>query len=85
MQELLDRYQKRLNQLAKSILTDHQKIEKELRENFTTPLASTLFKNCITTGKDAYDGGAKFNSSGIQAVGITDAADSLFAINEGGI
>lgn len=82
MEELTDRYQERLNKLANSILADHQKIEKVLRENFTTPLASTLFPHCITVGKDVYDGGAKFNSSGIQAVGITDAADSLFAINE---
>jgi formate C-acetyltransferase len=82
MDELLERYQIRLNHLASSILADHQKIEKELRENFTTPLASSLFKGCIESGKDVYEGGATFNSSGIQAVGITDVADSLFAINE---
>ncbi|MCP4136273.1 MAG: radical SAM protein [bacterium] len=82
MDELLERFQVRLNHLASAILTDHQKIEKILRENFTTPLASTLFKGCIESGKDAYEGGASINSSGIQAVGITDVADSLHAINE---
>jgi formate C-acetyltransferase len=82
MDELLERFQTRLNVLAKSILADHQKIEKELCKNFTTPLASSLFKNCVETGKDVNEGGARFNSSGIQAVGITDVADSLHAIDQ---
>ncbi|KPA14735.1 formate C-acetyltransferase, partial [Candidatus Magnetomorum sp. HK-1] len=45
-------------------------------------LASTLFKGCIKSGNDVHEGGATLNSSGIQAVGITDVADSLFAIDE---
>ncbi len=82
MEELLKRFQTRLNILTKSILTDHQIIEMHLRKNFTTPLASSLFKGCLESGKDVYEGGTKFNSSGIQAVGVTDVADSLYAINE---
>jgi formate C-acetyltransferase len=82
MDELLERYQKRLNVLATSILTDHQKIEKAIRKNFTTPLTSSLSRGCMESGKDVNEGGCEFNSSGIQAVGITDAADSLHAINE---
>lgn len=82
MNELLERFQTRLNTLAKAILTDHQKIEKVLRESFTTPLTSSLYKGCIQSGKDVYEGGTTFNSSGIQAVGVTDVADSLYALNE---
>ncbi|MFY9398504.1 MAG: pyruvate formate lyase family protein [Desulfomonilia bacterium] len=82
MDELLERYQKRLNHLTNSILKDHQKIEETIRRNFTTPLASSLFKGCIQRGKDVCEGGTTLNSSGIQAVGITDVADSLFALDE---
>jgi len=82
MGELIERYQKRLNSLASSILTDQQKIEKVIVESFTTPLASTLFKSCIESGKDVNEGGAMINSAGIQAVGITDVGDSLHAIDE---
>ncbi|HNY51040.1 MAG TPA: pyruvate formate lyase family protein [Smithella sp.] len=82
MDELLERYQIRLNRLACSILADHQKIEKEICKNFTTPLASSLSRGCLESGKDVNEGGCQFNSSGIQAVGITDAADSLHALNE---
>lgn len=82
MDELLERFQLRLNHLASSILADHQKIEKEICKGFTTPLASSLFRGCIESGKDVNEGGTTFNSSGIQAVGITDVADSLHAIHE---
>jgi pyruvate formate-lyase/glycerol dehydratase family glycyl radical enzyme len=82
MEELLERYQRKLNQLAGAILSDHQRIEAKLREGFSTPLASSLFKGCVESGKDVYDGGTKFNSSGIQAVGVTDVADSLCALDE---
>lgn len=82
MDELIERFQARLNILAQSILADHQKIEGEIRKNFATPLASSLSRGCVESGKDINEGGARFNSSGIQAVGITDVADSLYAINE---
>ena len=82
MDELLARFQDRLNHLASSILADHQHIEAVIRENFPTPLTSAMFKSCIENGKDANDGGTTFNSSGIQGVGITDVADSLFAVDE---
>jgi len=82
MDELLARFQRRLDQLARSILADHQQIEATIREHFTTPLASAQSRGCIETGRDVNDGGAQFNSCGIQAVGITDVADSLHALDE---
>ena len=82
MDELLERFQARLNHVTQSILADHQKIEAQLRRSLTTPLASSLFRGCIESGKDVYEGGTTINSSGIQAVGVTDVADSLHAIDE---
>ncbi|MBD3351345.1 MAG: radical SAM protein [Candidatus Lokiarchaeota archaeon] len=82
MEELLDRFQKRLNEVTESILRDHQHIEARLRQFFPAPLASSLYDGCLEKGKDLYEGGSKFNSSGIQAVGVTDVADSLYAIDE---
>ena len=71
-----------MNKLTISVLKEHQQIEKQLRENFTTPLSSSLYRGCLDSGKDAYEGGCTINSSGIQPVGVTDVADSLYAINE---
>lgn len=82
MEELLSRYQERLNAITCSVLRDQQKIIKVLGEHFTTPLASSLYRGCLERGKCAYQGGTDFISSGIQGVGITDAADSLYAIEQ---
>ncbi|GAB4323103.1 MAG: hypothetical protein Kow0069_28090 [Promethearchaeota archaeon] len=82
MEELLDRFQERLNHVTRQVLSEHQRIEGVLRAHFTTPLASSLFPGCVESGKDLYEGGASINSSGIQAVGVTDVADSLHAIEE---
>lgn len=82
MDELLERYQQRLNTLTNAVLGDQQKIIKVLGEHFTTPLASSLYKGCLERGKCAYQGGTDFISSGIQGVGITDVADSFYAIEQ---
>jgi formate C-acetyltransferase len=82
MDELLARFQRRLNHLASAILADHQKIEAAIRRDFATPLASSLSRGCLACGKDLNEGGARLNSSGVQAVGITDVADSLHALEQ---
>ncbi|HQK19617.1 MAG TPA: pyruvate formate lyase family protein, partial [Polyangiaceae bacterium] len=82
LDSLLERFQLRLHELVQDILSDHQRIESALARDFQTPLASSLFAGCVQSGKDLYEGGASLNSSGIQAVGITDVADSLLAIEK---
>ncbi|NMD43397.1 MAG: radical SAM protein [Firmicutes bacterium] len=82
MEELLERFQARLDQLARSEFAEQQRMEKEHRTNFQTPLASSLYPGCLESGKDATEGGTTFNSCGVQAVGVTDVADSLHAIDE---
>ena len=82
MDELLARFKTRLTVLAQGILTDQQIIEQMLSEYFTTPLASSLYHGCMESGKDVYEGGTHYNTAGIQAVGVTDVADSLHAIDE---
>jgi formate C-acetyltransferase len=82
MDEILERFQVRLNAVTKSILSQHQLIELQLRTRYQTLLASTLFESCLKKGKDVYEGGCDLNSSGIQALGVTDVADSLYALDE---
>jgi formate C-acetyltransferase len=82
MDELLDRYQASLDKVTASVLRDQQKIISILGQHYTTPLASSLYRGCVERGKCAYQGGTDFKSSGIQGVGITDAADSLYTIEQ---
>ena len=82
MDELLARFQARLNALTQAVLADQQRIERALQTHFVTPLCSSLYRGCVERGMDAYEGGCEYNTAGIQAVGVTDVADSLYAINE---
>lgn len=52
------------------------------REYHPTPLTSAMTQGCIEKGKDVTAGGAVYNFSGVQGVGITDTGDSLFALNQ---
>jgi pyruvate formate-lyase/glycerol dehydratase family glycyl radical enzyme len=81
MDQLMERFAERMNELVRDILADQQRIEAALARNLTTPLASAMYRGCIERGKDVYQGGTRINSSGIQAVGVTDVADSLAAID----
>ncbi len=47
-----------------------------------TPLTSSMIQGCMEKGKDVTAGGAVYNFSGVQGVGITDVGDSLNALNE---
>jgi pyruvate formate-lyase/glycerol dehydratase family glycyl radical enzyme len=50
--------------------------------NFPTPFASLTVEGCIDSARDLASGGASFNASGIQGVGLADIANSLAAIEE---
>jgi len=82
MDQLMERFDERLRELVRDLLADQQRIETALSTSLTTPLASSLYTGCLDSGKDVYEGGATLNSSGIQAVGVTDVADSLVALDE---
>jgi formate C-acetyltransferase len=44
------------------------------------PFLSLLIDDCITTGRDYHDGGARYNTTYIQGVGLGTMADALSAI-----
>jgi len=47
-----------------------------------TPFLSTFITDCVQRGKDVIDGGATYNFSSPQGVGIANVADSLAAIKK---
>jgi len=57
-------------------------IELGNRNYHPTPLSSGMIEGCLDKGIDLTEGGALYNFSGVQGVGITDTGDSLYAINE---
>ncbi|MCF8459297.1 MAG: formate C-acetyltransferase/glycerol dehydratase family glycyl radical enzyme [Flavobacteriales bacterium] len=57
-------------------------IEIANRDFHPTPLTSVVTQGCIESGKDVTSGGAIYNFSGVQGVGVTDVGDSLYAIDQ---
>ncbi|CAM3201810.1 formate C-acetyltransferase [Streptobacillus felis] len=50
------------------------------RKYAPVPLLSTLMDNCIENAKDITEGGAKYNFSGVQGIGLPNLSDSLMAL-----
>lgn len=44
------------------------------------PLLSSFISDCLGSGKDITDGGARYNFSGVQGIGIANLSDSLHAL-----
>jgi pyruvate formate-lyase/glycerol dehydratase family glycyl radical enzyme len=47
-----------------------------------TPFLSTLIDGCLASGKDASQGGALYNGSGVALIGLADVIDSLITIRQ---
>ncbi|EOY5417907.1 formate C-acetyltransferase [Cronobacter turicensis] len=50
------------------------------REWAPVPLLSSFISDCLEKGKDITEGGARYNFSGVQGVGIANLSDSLHAL-----
>jgi len=82
MREIVDAFTAQVNHMVDKLVDDIQMVELGNRNYHPTPFSSMLVDGCIDSGKDISAGGALFNSSGIQGVGLADVADSLAALDE---
>lgn len=57
-------------------------IDKAHRALKPVPYVSSFFEDCMESGKDLTEGGAKYNGTGPQASGIATCADSLASIKQ---
>ena len=73
-------FQKQLNYLIDIKIRGNQEIERLYARYMPAPFLSLLINDCIQRGKDYHDGGARYNTSYIQGVGMGTITDSLSAI-----
>lgn len=52
------------------------------KEFAPVPLLSSLIEDAVENGKDITEGGARYNFSGVQGIGIANLSDSLYAIKK---
>lgn len=57
-------------------------VEAGHRDFAPTPLLSCFIDRCLTQGMDVSAGGAKYNFSGVQGIGIANLSDSLYALKK---
>ncbi|MFX0028011.1 MAG: trans-4-hydroxy-L-proline dehydratase [Candidatus Hermodarchaeota archaeon] len=78
-EELLDAYKKQINHFIDIKIKGNRIIERIWAEN-PAPFLSILIEDCIQKGKDYNDGGAKYNTSYIQIVGMGSITDCLSSL-----
>ena len=81
MEDVIKAFRTQLDFMVDRMVTDLQMVEKGNRDHHPTPLSSMLVEGCLESGKDLTEGGARYNSSGLQGVGLADVADSLAALD----
>ncbi len=82
MEEIAVAFEKALQYMVQEAVDGNDSIEKAHAAFRPTPFLSTIVDGCITKGRDVTAGGALYNSSGMQGVGLADVADSLTAIEQ---
>ena len=78
--ELYDAFQQQLRYFIDIKIKGNVIIERLWAEYLPAPFMSILIDDCIGKGKDYNDGGARYNSSYIQGVGLGSITDALTAI-----
>jgi formate C-acetyltransferase len=78
--ELLDAYRKQLQHFIDIKIRGNNVIERLYARYLPAPFLSLITDDCIVTGKDYHQGGARYNSNYIQGVGLGTLADALTAI-----
>jgi pyruvate formate-lyase/glycerol dehydratase family glycyl radical enzyme len=81
MDDVMAAFTTQVNHMVGRMIGDLQILEKGNRDYHPTPFSSMLINGCVESGRDVTAGGAIFNSSGIQGVGVADTADSLAALH----
>jgi len=78
--EMLDAYKNQLKYFVDVKIKGNRVIERLWAEYLPAPFLSILIDDCIQKGRDYNDGGARYDTSYIQGVGLGTITDSLTAI-----
>jgi pyruvate formate-lyase/glycerol dehydratase family glycyl radical enzyme len=79
---LLDRLEEQTAERLEQLKSSLDAIERSGAEHYPTPFSSLLIGGCIENATDSTRGGAWYNASGVQGVGVADLANSLAVIDE---
>mgnify|MGYP006285665337 FL=1 len=78
--ELMESYKKQLRHFLNIKMDGNRKIDRLYSQNIPVPFLSLLIDDCIENELDYNSGGARYNTSYIQGVGLGSISDSLTAL-----
>jgi formate C-acetyltransferase len=79
-EDLFKAFQKQLGHFVDTKIRGNNLIERMYAAHMPAPFLSLLIDDCIAAGRDYHDGGARYNTTYIQGVGLGTMADALAAI-----
>ncbi len=79
-EDLMGAFRTQLLHLIEVKIRGNNTIERLWAQYLPTPFLSLLIDDCIRKGKDYHDGGARYNTSYIQGVGLGTITDALTAL-----
>lgn len=81
-EEVFDAFKKQLEYVASVKIAGNNLIERLFMDEMPVPLLSVITDDCIKAGVDYNAGGARYNTSYIQCVGVATITDSLSVIKK---
>ncbi len=79
-EQVLDAFRQQLEYFMNIKITGNNTIERIFANNLPVPFLSLIIDDCIKNGTDYVAGGARYNSSYVQGVGLGTMTDCLTAI-----
>jgi trans-4-hydroxy-L-proline dehydratase len=79
-EDLMVAFEKQLNHFIEIKIRGNNIIDRIYAAHLPVPFLSILIDDCIQNGKDYHNGGARYNTSYIQGVGMGSITDELSAI-----
>ncbi len=80
--QLVDAFRTQIEDGVADMVKVIDKLEKEYRTTRPSPLNSILTEGCLEKGLDVTWGGALYDFTSIQGVGLADAGESLYAVKK---
>ena len=82
MDDLMTAFQKQVIHFVNIKVTGSNIIEKIFGTHIPTPFLSLIIDDCVSSGTDYINGGARYNTNYIQGVGMGTITDSLTALKK---
>jgi len=79
-EQMFEAYRRQLRHAVETKIAGNNRIERLYAASLPAPYMSILMDDCIETARDYHDGGARYNPTYIQGVGLGTATDALAAL-----